>query len=898
METQKPVSLAIVGPFSSGKSTLLNALVGETVQSMGVLPETSMLSHLTWGATRAGRIHMADGRIVEGTFEETRARITELEQSGGVGAVNHLEHSLPQNFLQHLHLWDTPGLNSTYLHHDIVAERAIRTADIILWVTPIDAAVTREEVEKIAKRKPATTPMLVVVNKTDLAEPNELADAIAAIRLDLAGVATSVHPTTALSAYERASGHDTSFVGDDGIADLRRSIAEHVASVHAMRARTAQETPRVRLKPSEFECPNCSEICESTDLFCVCGRDLSDQLRECARCGSKNVLRRDRCRNCNVVFATAEESDELERLALEDLAQLNLSAASAKLTLSTQLDPAVAGRHDLAKSIERSAEALQDLVVAAAFAVKGSPAMWLDETLRAEKLISVSDIQSALGSCATGAAFTTEGQRRRRDLFADWRCTRSPFEVVLLGVKAALEDCLTEAWHLSATMEPAAVEKANAIIQELSVERAVREAERRMDSASNGPRAEARAAVMEVLQGGVRIRLACESVVEQEFEAALDHLRSAAFSKRLRDKVPDLEQRCHDLCGHRDFRDAQVVETVDRFLCEGGAAVAGGDLDKALGLIEQADEAILSASPRHREATVARIRGLEKRVRSAESQGQGLIRDAEGCDGREQFEVALDLLKRAAGVDRRLQPRADRGEEELPSKVDARDRLNRIEENVESGRLLQAEEGLAELDAGWKLNDSMHLQVACRRATSLRSRVGKSRIKAKGLLESGNQKAGEGKRMEAVVDLMCARAIDSGLLKQSTKSESSILWRLRSDRADYVVAVFFAVVARAAVIGAVIGSLMAASYVIAFVLARVAEPVLGGGYTIPVLAGVYVVIKILVTIWRVAWPPSAPPSPQEFMEAASRKAIETLEKWGRTGSAQVLRAEADGRVGR
>ena len=31
METQKPVSLAIVGPFSSGKSTLLNALVGETV---------------------------------------------------------------------------------------------------------------------------------------------------------------------------------------------------------------------------------------------------------------------------------------------------------------------------------------------------------------------------------------------------------------------------------------------------------------------------------------------------------------------------------------------------------------------------------------------------------------------------------------------------------------------------------------------------------------------------------------------------------------------------------------------------------------------------------------------------------------------------------------------------
>ena len=165
----------------------------------------------------------------------------------------------------------------------------------------------------------------------------------------------------------------------------------------------------------------------------------------------------------------------------------------------------------------------------------------------------------------------------------------------------------------------------------------------------------------------------------------------------------------------------------------------------------------------------------------------------------------------------------------------------------------------------------------------------RSRIMAKGLLESGNQKAGDDKRIEAVVDLMCARAIDSGLLKPSTKSESSILWRLKSDRAGYVVAVFFAVVARASVIGAAIGALIASPYVI--VLAVVTA-------VIPVLIGVYVVIKILVAIWRAARLPSAPPSPREFMESASRKAIETLEKWGRTGSAQALRAEADGRVGR
>lgn len=665
MDTRKPVSLAIVGPFSSGKSTLLNALVGEAVQSMGVLPETSMLSHLTWSATRGGRIHLADGRTVDGTFEETRARVMEIEQSGGAGTVDHVEHSLPKTFLQHLHLWDTPGLNSTYLHHEIVAERAIRTADIIVWVTPIDAAITREEVEKIAKRKPPKTPLLVVVNKIDVADEGELADALAGIRKDLEGVVTTVQPVAARAALDRAEGAASEFRGDDGIAGLRQAIAGFVSAAQHERAWPAGIARS--LKASEFECPTCSEACDASDKYCVCGRDLADQHRECPRCAGDNIMRRDRCRQCNVVFAVAEQSDEVERQAIEDLAHFALTDASVKLRAAVELDSSVPGRVGLRDAIGKAATQLQDIVDGVANFLRDGDARWFAEAVRADSLLPVSALKVALHFASSGP-YATKAQRQRRQLCEQWVCSKSAFEAVLFGVKDDIIRVLGYAWMLAASFELQETAKARHIADSLASATCVIEWESMGSRKDHGS--------LEMHKIAALVLSACDATEQEDYERALCCLESAAVEPSLLERLLAVARRAGELCAARDARDATIGDIVAKLVSEGYSALEGGRLSLVKECARKADNAALTASVSRRGALRSASMLLVERVDLALEESRKLSRQAEECNGREEFEEQIRLLTLAAETNVAYRDTLLTARQEYRSKLAAREARN------------------------------------------------------------------------------------------------------------------------------------------------------------------------------------------------------------------------------
>src|SRR5690606_32744751 len=59
----RPLAIAIMGEFSAGKSTFVNALLGEEVAPMGVLPTTTTINVFRRGPTGGARVHYRDGRI-------------------------------------------------------------------------------------------------------------------------------------------------------------------------------------------------------------------------------------------------------------------------------------------------------------------------------------------------------------------------------------------------------------------------------------------------------------------------------------------------------------------------------------------------------------------------------------------------------------------------------------------------------------------------------------------------------------------------------------------------------------------------------------------------------------------------------------------------------------------
>ena len=62
---QPTLRITVFGPFNYGKSTLLNALLGEKTLPIDLVPTTGAVITVSYGATLASRIFLADGTTLE-----------------------------------------------------------------------------------------------------------------------------------------------------------------------------------------------------------------------------------------------------------------------------------------------------------------------------------------------------------------------------------------------------------------------------------------------------------------------------------------------------------------------------------------------------------------------------------------------------------------------------------------------------------------------------------------------------------------------------------------------------------------------------------------------------------------------------------------------------------------
>lgn len=208
-----PLSLAIVGEFNAGKSTMVNALIGEDVLPMGVLPTTAHTGILRFGPRRAARINYIDGRRVEVGFDEARKLMkTDAED------IDRLEFIYPHPTLRIVEYWDTPGFNAMNERHEEVAAEALARAEAILWVMDASQVLSQTEFDLIDSVPDGDERLVVVINKIDrLGTPTGRQDAIEELTEyvddNIGDQIAGCFPISALQAHE--GGEDAASSGFD-----------------------------------------------------------------------------------------------------------------------------------------------------------------------------------------------------------------------------------------------------------------------------------------------------------------------------------------------------------------------------------------------------------------------------------------------------------------------------------------------------------------------------------------------------------------------------------------------------------------------------------------------------------------------------------------------------------
>jgi GTP-binding protein EngB required for normal cell division len=171
--------LACIGQFKRGKSTLINALIGEPILPVGFIPVTAVPTVIRYGAHKKVRIQFRDGawqQIAASDLDQYVSEEHNPENAKGVGGA---EVFVPSALLSTgMCLVDTPGLGSVFTGNTAATQAFIPHIDAALVVVGADPPLAGEELTLVGAVGRQVENLILVLNKADRTTDAERAAAV------------------------------------------------------------------------------------------------------------------------------------------------------------------------------------------------------------------------------------------------------------------------------------------------------------------------------------------------------------------------------------------------------------------------------------------------------------------------------------------------------------------------------------------------------------------------------------------------------------------------------------------------------------------------------------------------------------------------------------------------
>ena len=146
--------IVVAGEFNAGKSSFLNALLGEQVLPEGVTPTTDAITLLQHGDEPSSSLKSSGLRVT----------------------------TYPAEVLRQLTIVDTPGTNAVIRHHEQLTREFIPRADLVLFATSADRPFTESERGFLELIKEWGKKIIIVLNKIDNLSPEEREQVLGFVR--------------------------------------------------------------------------------------------------------------------------------------------------------------------------------------------------------------------------------------------------------------------------------------------------------------------------------------------------------------------------------------------------------------------------------------------------------------------------------------------------------------------------------------------------------------------------------------------------------------------------------------------------------------------------------------------------------------------------------------------
>lgn len=351
--------VAVIGRVSSGKSSLLNALLGAPVLPTGVLPVTAFPTRLRRGPEARLQVAYADGRA-----EITEvARIAEfVSESGNPGNEKRLTRLLltyPSDMLPaDVTFVDTPGLGSVTAASALQTYTYLPRCDHATFLFDATAPVAEEDLTVLAFLHDAGITTSILLSKADLLNDGDLERVRVYVAAQIERRLKSSVPVRAMSTVAGQESLLQNWIRDE-VRPLGRQARQHAHEALARKIRVLRDQAIVSLERQRGGTRSALTSEQSASIVAAL-RDMSARLERASR----------------DLFSLQDGRHELVEAALtaatDALANDQNTALAGEMLRSTL----VRGAHEIAERVTRNLDALsheaEATLAAAARATDGS----------------------------------------------------------------------------------------------------------------------------------------------------------------------------------------------------------------------------------------------------------------------------------------------------------------------------------------------------------------------------------------------------------------------------------------------------------------------------------------------------------------------------------------------
>ena len=160
--------LVIIGLFKRGKSSVINALLGQELAPVAVTPVTSVITFFEYNTSSSAHVFFENGTKTLIELSDVVNYVSEEQNPKNKKNVKFLKIYCNNPILENLIIVDTPGIGSLFEHNTETTMEFLPRIDAALFILSADLPVSKADLEFLLQIKTTIPKVLFVLNKSDL----------------------------------------------------------------------------------------------------------------------------------------------------------------------------------------------------------------------------------------------------------------------------------------------------------------------------------------------------------------------------------------------------------------------------------------------------------------------------------------------------------------------------------------------------------------------------------------------------------------------------------------------------------------------------------------------------------------------------------------------------------